>query len=512
MSAKRFKLTKVAKLLILIVILAIAGGGVGLGLHKGWIKTGDKTDNQPISSGSVKNDETIDISLDEWVGWSSIILANGGLTTQEGSIYDNLGLDVNIKIINDADQSSNALIKGSLDGAGYTINRTAFLSEKFDKAGTDVVMPFFTNYSSGGDGIIATDKFKTVESLVDAKIGVPQFSEAHSLVVWFVNNSDLTDKQKDQIIDNLIFFDTPDDAAKAFFAGKIDVAATWQPYLTQAQNTSNCHVLFSTASSKNMIMDGILFREDFASKNPELITKFIDGTIQGIELYGKEFDAVREVMPMFNGMSDADIKEMCADAEMANWNENKEILNETAPSVFTDMCEVWNSIGEKTNSDLVETLFDDSYLDALADKYEFNEVKKENNNVKVTEDNEMDIKNSVALLKKSATVNFVANTAKFLDNAEASKALDEFVKIAKTLDGAIIQIEGNIASDNDDASGATLSHQRAETVKQYFVINGIDTDRIITVGNGGSKPVAPNDSEANMQLNRRTDVCFKIVE
>jgi len=511
MSAKRFKLTKVAKILILVLILAIAGGGIAVGMKTGVIKNGGDSD-KPVSSGSAKNDETIDISLDEWVGWSSIILANGGLTTQEGSIYDNLGLDVNIKIINDADQSSNALIKGSLDGAGYTINRTAFLSEKFDKAGTDVVMPFFTNYSSGGDGIIATDKFKTVESLVDAKIGVPQFSEAHSLVVWFVNNSDLTDKQKDQIIDNLIFFDTPDDAAKAFFAGKIDVAATWQPYLTQAQNTSNCHVLFSTASSKNMIMDGILFREDFASKNPELITKFIDGTIQGIELYGKESDAVREVMPMFNGMSDADIKEMCADAEMANWNENKEILNETAPSVFTDMCEVWNSIGEKTNSDLVETLFDDSYLDALADKYEFNEVKKENNNVKVTEDNEMDIKNSVALLKKSATVNFVANTAKFLDNAEASKALDEFVKIAKTLDGSIIQIEGNIASDNDDASGVTLSHQRAETVKQYFVINGIDADRIITVGNGGTKPVAPNDSEANMQMNRRTDVCFKLVE
>lgn len=511
MSAKRFKLTKVAKILILVLILAIAGGGIAVGMKTGAIKNGGDSD-KPVSSGSVKNDETIDISLDEWVGWKSIIDANGGLTTQEGSIYDKLGLNVNIKIINDADQSSNALIKGSLDGAGYTINRTAFLSEKFDKARTDIVMPYITNYSSGGDGIIATDKFKTVESLVDAKIGVPQFSEAHSLVVWFVNNSDLTDKQKNEIIDNLIFFDTPDDTAKAFFAGKIDVAATWQPYLTQAHNTSNCHVMFSTANSKNMILDGILFRTDFAEENADLIAKFIDGAIQARDMYDTEFDVIREVMPMFNGMSDADIKTMTEDGELTNWNENKEILNETAPSVFTDMCEVWNSIGEKTNSDLVNTLFDDSYLDMIADRYEFNETKKENNTVRVTSDNEADIKNSVALLKKSATVNFVANTAKFLDNAEASQSLDEFVKIAKTLDGAIIQIEGNIASDNDDASGVTLSHQRAETVKQYFVINGIDADRIITVGNGGSKPIVPNDSEENMQLNRRTDVCFKIVE
>lgn len=512
--AKRFKLTKAAKVLILFLVLAIAGGGVGLGVHKGWIKT-DKDDSGEVitSSGSVSSgDNVIDLSLDEWVGWSTILLANGGTTTQEGSIYDELGIKVNINVINDADQSSNALIKGSLDAAGYTINRTAFLSEKFDKANTDVVMPFITNYSSGGDGIIATNKFKTVESLVDARIGVPEFSEAHSLVVWFVNNSDLTDKQKDKIIDNLIFFDTPDEAAKAFFAGKIDVAATWQPYLTQAETTSNCHVLFSTASSKNLILDGILFREDFVSKNPELIAKFIDGAIQAIELYGNEFDAVRATIPMFNGMSDDAIKEMCVDADMANWTENKEILEETAPSVFTDMCKVWTSIGEKVNADLVKTLFDTTYIDMLADKYEFNETKKTDDIVKVTEDNEADIKNSVALLKKSATVNFVANTAKFLDNAEASAVLDEFVKIAKTLDGSIIQIEGNIASDNDDASGVTLSAQRAETVKQYFVINGIDADRIITVGNGGTKPVAPNDSEANMQLNRRTDVCFKIIE
>ena len=511
MSAKRFKLTKAAKILILVLILAIAGGGIAVGIKTGAIKNGGDSD-KPVSSGSVKNDESIDISLDEWIGYTSLINANGGLTTQKGSIYDKLGLNVNFKIINDADQSSNALIKGSLDGAGYTVNRTAFLSNKFDKAGVDVVMPYITNYSNGGDGIIATNDFKTVESLVNAKIGVPQFSEAHSMVVWLVNNSDLTNKEKDKIIDDLIFFDTADEVAKAFFAGKIDVAATWQPYITQARNMADCHVLFSTENAKSMILSGILFRKDFAEENADLIAKFIDGSIQAIDTYGVDFDASRDAMPMFSGMSDNDIKEMCKNAELTNWNDNKELLNNNAPSVFTDMCEVWSSIGEKVNPALVETLFDDSYIDTIADKYEFNETKKETNTIKLTDENTTDIKESVALLKKSATVNFVANTAKFLDNAEASKALDEFVKIAKTLDGSIIQIEGNIASDNDDASGVTLSLQRAETVKQYFVMNGIDADRIITVGNGGSKPVAPNDSEANMQMNRRTDVCFKLVE
>ena len=200
--------------------------------------------------------------------WKEIIDSNGGLTTQPGSIYDKLGINVNISIINDATQSSNALISGSLDAAGYTVNRTAFLSNKFSEAGVDVVMPYITNFSNGGDGIIAKSSITSVTDLVNAKIGVPQFSEAHSLVVWFVNQSDLAEEEKQQIINNLIFFETPDEAAKAFFAGQIDVAATWEPYLTQAQNMSDAHILFSTASSSSLIMDGILFNKEFVDKYP----------------------------------------------------------------------------------------------------------------------------------------------------------------------------------------------------------------------------------------------------
>lgn len=153
--SSRFKLTKTAKVLIFILILAVIGGGVFAGVKTGFIKTSkDVTSDNEESSiadifsesedssetvaddGSVintdKTDETtINLSLDEWIGWKSIIDANGGLSTKDGSIYDKLGIKVNISVINDATQSSNALISGKLDAAGYTINRTAFLSTKF---------------------------------------------------------------------------------------------------------------------------------------------------------------------------------------------------------------------------------------------------------------------------------------------------------------------------------------------------------------------------------------------
>lgn len=527
---RNFRLTKLSRILIFIVIIGLVMGGGFFAIKKGFVKSKNEPSKKTeVSTGNDKksdqstagkeenstkpssNDNTINLSLDEWIGWKSVIDANGGLKTKPDSIYGKLGLNVNIHVINDATQSSNALIKGDLNAAGYTINRVAFLSKKFTDSKVDIVMPYITNYSNGGDGIIANSRITNVESLLDAKIGVPQFSEAHSLVVWFVNQSDLMDEQKATIINNLIYFETPDETAKAFFSGQIDVAATWQPYLSQAKDTANCHILFSTENSTKLIMDGIVFRDDFAKSNPETVSKFIDGSLQAAELYDKSFDAIREVMPMFAGESDDSIKGMTADAALTDWNSNVKTLKEEAPTVFKDMCNVWESIGETVNRDM--NLFDLSYMNALTDKYQTLLPKEAKTNApKITEENRQAVLDTEALLSKSATVNFIPNTCNFMDNAEAAMALDNFVSIAKTLDGTVIQLEGNVASDHTTEAERILSEQRAETVKKYLIVNGIDANRILTVGNGGDKPVDTNNTSEGCLRNRRTDIYFKVVE
>lgn len=513
MGVKRFRLTKGAKILVFVLVIGIVVGTVAFGLKTGFVKNDIPVDE----AGNVINtdkttEDTINLSLDEWIGWKSIIDANGGLSTEEGSIYDKLGIKVNISIINDAEQSSNALVSGSLDAAGYTINRTAILSQKFKTAGIDVIMPFITNFSNGGDGIIAKSSIKSVNDLKNVKIGVPELSEAHSLVVWFVNQSDLSDTDKKSIIDNLITFDTPEEAGNAFFAGQIDVAATWEPFLTRTTEMSDAHVLFSTASSSSLIMDGIVFNAAFAEQNPDVVTAFIDGALQAASLYDTEMDIIKKVMPMFSTASDDSIKENCAAAKLTTYADNLKLFDGTAKTIFTDMCGVWTSIGEVVNSDLVNTIYDSQYIEKLAGKYDANTYTATNTAAVVTDDNKQEVIDAEALLTKSTTVNFVANTAKFLDTSDATAKLNEFIEIAKVLDGSIIQIEGNIASDNASSDGVVLSEQRAETVKKYFVMNGISAERIVVIGNGGSKPIAPNNSEANMQLNRRTDISFKCIE
>lgn len=479
---KRMKLTTAGRVVIFVIVLALLAGigGFGYNYYKNNI-----ADDKPISSGTQSgstsqkpttkpsagktdtSDPVINLSLDEWVGWKPIIDANQGLTTQPGSIFDQLGIKVNINIINDATASSNALITGELNAAGYTTNRTAFLSGKFQ-------------------------------------------SEAQTLVAWFVNKSDLSDADKQSIIDNMILFDDASETGEAFFAGQLDVAATWQPYLSYATENSGAHIMFSTTASKSLIMDGIVFRSDFAQAHPDVVTAFIDGIFQANAMYTTEFDYIRSVMPMFAGVSDEEIKAQCGDAEMMSYAENKEVLDSTAPSVYFDMCDIWESLGETVNRKAAMTLFDNQYLLPLASKYSSTSAST-SKPVELTEEQKQEIVNYEALLSKSMTVEFVADTAQFKNPEEAYAIMDEFVSIANTLDGAIIQVEGNINARNYSDSGQALSAERAKAVAKYFIACGIDPNRLITVGNGNTKMVADPGS-ADAYLNRRTDVFFKIIE
>lgn len=464
------------------------------------------------SGGSYKGGDVINLSLDEWIGWKSFLDANGGLETQPGSVYDKLGLKVKFNVINDATQSSNALIKGELAGAGYTVNRYTFLYPKFINADVPTVMPYVTNFSSGGDGIIAKVGINSINDLVGKKIAVPRYSEAQTLVMWLLGQSSLSDSQKQQVIKDIVYFDTPDDAAKAFFGGKVDAAATWQPYLSQAASDGSGQILFSTKDAHNIILDGMVFRKDYYDANKETVAKLIKGSLQAQEMYTKDLNAIKQ-FPLFATMTDADIKATLPDATLASYADNKKLLDGTAQLLFTDMSNVWKQLGETAMSEKAAAAFDISAIDSLSS--EFSSIATAAPTFSAEQ--KAVATNSAALLTKTCTIEFNSNTATFKDPDAAAAILDEFAGAAKIMDGTIIQVEGNIAdvggTGTASAGGQQLSQLRAQAVANYMArYQSIDVNRFIVIGNGVSKQIAPNDTEANQRMNRRTDISFKTVE
>lgn len=525
----KFTLTKKGRKAVSVLLAVAIVVGIFGSIKSGLIKFDKKkpTTSKPSTSISTNKpsttagDDTINLSLDEWIGWQSILTSNGGLTTQSGSVFDQLGIKVNINVINDATESSNALISGDLQAAGYTTNRTAFLSSKFQDAGLNVIMPIFTNYSYGGDGIIASAQFADVNTWANAKIGVPEFSEAETLVAWFVDNSSLPEDVKTSIMTNLIMFATPDDAAKAFFAGQVDVAATWEPYLSQAKDYTNSVVVFDTKASSTLIMDGIVFNADWAATHEDTVKKFVQGVLMCYDAT-PDYDAIREVFPMYSTASDDDINADLGNAKMASWKDNYNILNDTAPMIYNQMCDIWEGLGETVNRDLVNTLFDTTYIDALKSNFKSTSAANATTKVTVSDETRANITQQVtgnldydSMLSKTANVTFVPDSSVFTDQASAAAVLDDFVNIAKTLDGTMIVINGNINADNQTEFGVQLSANRAQTVANYLASQGIAQDRLIVTGSGNAKYQADKAAGAlnsDVSVYQSTDISFMRIE
>jgi outer membrane protein OmpA-like peptidoglycan-associated protein len=73
-----------------------------------------------------------------------------------------------------------------------------------------------------------------------------------------------------------------------------------------------------------------------------------------------------------------------------------------------------------------------------------------------------------------------------------------------------LDIEGHTDSTGSDDFNMKLSQKRADAVKDYLVSKGVSADLITPQGYGESKPLVPNDSNANREKNRRVE--FKITK
>ena len=492
---------KSTRILSVIVLMVVIVGGMMV-IDK-IVPIFHKDPAKPYNPNNVKE---VTISLDEWIGWKPLIYANGGLTTTQDSINARNGIRVKYVVMNDANTSSAGLISGELQGAGYTVNRYAFLQNKFDEAGVEMIMPYITNYSNGGDGIICKASIKSVKDLVGKKIAVPRFSEAQTLVEWLITNAGLSEEEITSIRKNMVYFETADDTAESFFAGKVDAAATWEPYLTQAASSTNSRILFDTSMGTNLILDGIVFRKDFVEQNEEFVVKLIDGALEANSMYLREFESIK-VMPMFELMEADEIKEMCDNASVATWADNINLLNNTAVTIYKDMANIWISVGETAKPEKADTAFTSDYVFKLKDKYPDDDVTSFAFSSEGRQAAQQ-INNNSALLSVRLDIKFETDSYKI--SSESFPQLTEFAETAKILNGVYIQIEGNTAKVEGD-DGKDFSYKRARSVAKFLQGLGIDSRRFIIIGNGDTNPIDTNQTEEGKANNRRTEVFFKTI-
>jgi len=89
--------------------------------------------------------------------------------------------------------------------------------------------------------------------------------------------------------------------------------------------------------------------------------------------------------------------------------------------------------------------------------------------------------------------------------AEAKAILDKVHLTLVDYPDMVLEVSGHTDNSGNRQSNIRLSRQRAESVKQYLLDQGIAPDRIITKGYGPDQPIVSNDTSEGRAKNRRIE-------
>ncbi len=111
-----------------------------------------------------------------------------------------------------------------------------------------------------------------------------------------------------------------------------------------------------------------------------------------------------------------------------------------------------------------------------------------------------------AIKKALKQVNFEFGSAKL--SAGSKEKLADFVTVLKKNPSYNLSIEGHTDSVGSEEFNQTLSEQRAQSVYNTLLSEGLSADRMKTKGFGELKPKVANDSDRNRAINRRVELIF----
>ncbi len=101
-------------------------------------------------------------------------------------------------------------------------------------------------------------------------------------------------------------------------------------------------------------------------------------------------------------------------------------------------------------------------------------------------------------------INFAVDSDRLQLGAE--KVLSEFVKLMSLYPDLEIEIQGHTDNTGTAQHNLDLSGKRAETVKQFIVLYGIESSRLVSKGYGLTNPIESNDTEEGRAKNRRVEL------
>jgi NitT/TauT family transport system substrate-binding protein len=248
----------------------------------------------------------VKVAINTWPGLGPYYVAKAkGFDKEQG-----IQLDV---IMNEDTVARNSsLAAGEVDLAGITLDAVVIARSR----GVPMIVVGQSDFSFGGDGIIANDSIKTVQDLKGKRIACAEGLPSHFFLLLLLNKHGMGPKD--------IIFVPADDGSQAalmFTSGRVDAAVTWDPWISRAESLTKGHVLVTTRETPRALLGIVAANRELLSQRKDRIVRSQKAWLEAVEFCRKNPDEAALIMAKEFNVPVTDFKRMAAGAQLADLQE-----------------------------------------------------------------------------------------------------------------------------------------------------------------------------------------------
>jgi NitT/TauT family transport system substrate-binding protein len=234
-------------------------GAVGTSLFSSCVQSNNDPTNNPSPTPNTPGNtstQLLRVGVLNWFGCEGMLMAD------KKNLFTAEGIKVEQKYFASPTEINDLFLAGKLDLAAMVATDPIMLSLKMP----DIKTIYVTDYSGDVDGILASKKISKPEDLRGKKVACEDVPYELIFLGEFLKLGGMTTK------DVQLVSLTAEEGAKAFAAGKVDAAVTYDPYLSKAlKQRADAQLLFS-AKATNIIPNAIVAQSKvIASRRNDLL-------------------------------------------------------------------------------------------------------------------------------------------------------------------------------------------------------------------------------------------------
>ncbi|MGA2589042.1 MAG: phosphate ABC transporter substrate-binding/OmpA family protein [Bryobacteraceae bacterium] len=460
----------------------------------------------PVAASSDASCDNARVRVNIWVGCAAGLVANGGLDTASGSIYDKAGLKVSFKIIDDWTEGAAALATNNVDVMLTTADVWAKDYAQFQDKKFGAHAFFMVDWSRGADGVIGKQGINSIEDLAGKTIAFAPYTPSHFLLWNGLKSSGLSTEERNEIFAKAVHTKDGIEPATLFAQQKVDAAVAWDPDMSDAvTKRAGSKKIYDTRIASHLIADILVVSDRFASRCPQTVVKLAQGWIEGVEFIKEHPNRAYTLIGTikdFNIPEDL-AKTMLGGVKLADYADNKAFFGTRGAD--SDYNNIFKMAQEMYREDRVikrtfdaESSVDRRFIDQLSGKFP---VASSEPPIEYKEP----AKGATPIATQRRSIYFETNSAKM--SLDSRAVVDEIGTFLRAYENTVVDIDGNTDATGSRPRNLELSHQRADAVKQYLIDKyGFPGARMRTAGNGPDHPVADNSTPEGREKNRRTDI------